>query len=124
MWQQTELRRRTGETGAEHFGPEIRESAREKAARLLKQELNRLGWGQRELSSRPKGDPAKLEVAVRLRLETTMTLAWIAEQLQMGTKTHLGHLLYWRGREGGRLDDTILYYTRTDPKDEEFNPNL
>ena len=100
------LAQMTERAGAEHFGPEIRESAQAKAERLLKQELSRLGWGERELSSRPKGDPAKLEVAVRLRRETTMTLAWIAEQLEMGTKTHLAHLLYWRGREGGRPDDT------------------
>jgi hypothetical protein len=92
--------------GAEHFGPEIRESAQEKAQRVLKEELRRLGWGERELSSRPKGDPAKLEVAVRLRRETTMTLAWIAEQLQMGTKTHLAHLLYWQGRESSRVNNT------------------
>jgi len=34
-----------------------------------------------------------------LRLETTMTLAWVASRLTMGTKTHLAHLLYWQGRE-------------------------
>jgi hypothetical protein len=32
--------------------------------------------------------------AQRLRRETTIALAWIAEQLQIGTKTHLAHLLY------------------------------
>ncbi len=34
-----------------------------------------------------------------LRQETTMTLAWIAQALRMGTKTHLSHLLYWHGKE-------------------------
>ena len=38
-------------------------------------------------------------MALRLRRETTMTLAWIAQRLQMGTKTHLAHLLYWQGQE-------------------------
>jgi len=38
-------------------------------------------------------------MAARLRRETTMKLAWIAERLQMETSTHLAHLLYWRGKE-------------------------
>jgi hypothetical protein len=33
-----------------------------------------------------------------LREETTMTMAWIAHRLNMGTKTHLAHLLYWQPR--------------------------
>jgi hypothetical protein len=48
---------------------------------------------------RRKGDVAKLRIAKILREKTTMTLDWIAERLQMGTKTHLAHLLYWKGRE-------------------------
>jgi hypothetical protein len=43
---------------------------------------------------------------MRLRRETTVTLAWIAERLQMGTKTHLAHLLYWNER-GGKRRHTI-----------------
>ena len=27
-----------------------------------------------------------------------MTLAWIAQKLEMGTKAHLSQLLYWTGR--------------------------
>ena len=84
--------------GAEHFGPEIRESAVQKAQRLVKEELARLGWGERELKRRRKGDPEKVRIASRLRRETTMTQAWIAERLHMGTKTHLAHLLYWHNR--------------------------
>ncbi len=42
--------------------------------------------------------PPKLKIALRLRQQTTMTLAWIAQRLQMGTKTHLSHLLYWDER--------------------------
>ena len=29
-----------------------------------------------------------------------MSLAWIAQRLHMGTKTHLSHLLYWQNRNG------------------------
>jgi hypothetical protein len=31
-----------------------------------------------------KGHRKKVEIALRLRRETTMTLAWIAQRLQMG----------------------------------------
>jgi hypothetical protein len=44
-------------------------------------------------------DVKNLKIALRLRRETTMTCAWIAQQLLMGTKTHLTHLLYWQNRE-------------------------
>ena len=47
---------------------------------------------------RRKGDPCKVQLAERLRKETNMTLKWIAEQLHMGTRGHLAHLLYWDGR--------------------------
>jgi putative transposase len=84
------------QAGAEHYGQEIRESAAAKADRLVGEELKRLGWGAGELGRRRKSAPEKLQIALRLRRETTMTLSWIAERLQMGTKTHLSHLLYWR----------------------------
>jgi hypothetical protein len=87
--------------GPEHFGPEIKESAQEKARRLIREELRRIGWGQSQLKQRRKGDPAKIQMALHLRQETTMTLGWIAEQLHMGTKTHLAHLLYWQARRPG-----------------------
>jgi hypothetical protein len=35
-----------------------------------------------------------------LRQETTMMLSWIADRLQMGTRTHLAHLLYWHKEAG------------------------
>ena len=85
--------------GVEHYGAEIRESAEDKAGRIVQQALKRLNWTESQLSCRPKGDPKKLRIAMDLRAQTTMTLAWIADRLQMGTKTHLSHLLYWEGRK-------------------------
>ena len=84
--------------GVEHFGQEIRESAQEKANRIVAQELRKLRWGEAELGRKRKGDPVKLRMALRLRRETTMTLSWIAQRLHMGTRTHLSHLIYWHGR--------------------------
>jgi hypothetical protein len=67
---------------------------------LLKADLRRIGWTEAQLAQRRKGDPQKLEIAFHLGKETTMTLAWIAEHLQMGTKTHLSHLVYSHNRRG------------------------
>jgi hypothetical protein len=48
-----------------------------------------LEWTESELARRPKGDRAKLKLAVQLRRESTMTLKWIAEQLRMRTGASL-----------------------------------
>ena len=85
--------------GAENYGQEIRESAQQKAQRIIREELKKLGWRHSDLPRQRKGDPKKLKMALRLRRETTMTLSWIAQRLHMGTKTHLSHLIYWHGKE-------------------------
>src|SRR5438034_4420859 len=72
--------------GAEHYGQERQESAQAKAERIVAEELKRAGWMEKTLGQKPKGDPKKVKIAQRLRQETTMTLAWIAERLRMGTK--------------------------------------
>jgi hypothetical protein len=51
------------------------------------EELKRLGWEQGEL-------------ARRLRQETAMMLAWIAQRLQMGSWTYVSNLL---GSQKSRL---------------------
>ncbi len=85
--------------GAEHYGEEIRAAAEEKASRIVGEELRRLGWSQKSLEQTRKGDPKKVQIALRLRRETTMTLAWVAERLRMGTRTHLAHLLHWHAKK-------------------------
>jgi hypothetical protein len=55
--------------------------ARAKAERIINQELGRLGWQEADLVSTPKRDPRKLELAVRLRRETALSLKQIAERL-------------------------------------------
>jgi putative transposase len=89
-----------GEARGHHFGAEIHEASEAKATRILDEELRRAVWSEAELKLRQKGDPQKLQIARRLRTETTMTLQWIANRLHMGTKTHLSHLLYWHQRAG------------------------
>jgi REP-associated tyrosine transposase len=84
--------------GAEHYGEEIHAAEEEKASRIVDEEIQRLGWSENSLAQTRKGDPQKVQIALRLRRETTMPLAWVAQRLRMGTRTHLAHLLYWHGK--------------------------
>jgi len=60
----------------------------------VREELKKAGWSKAELKRRRKGDPTKVAVARRLREETAVSLKWIAENLSMGTWTHVSNLLY------------------------------
>jgi len=73
-----------GKVGPHHGGPERRESAERRAQRILHEELKRRGWDRNELKRRRKADPGKVQVARRLRKETTMNWQWIAASLAMG----------------------------------------
>ncbi len=79
--------------GPNHAGAARRESEAAWAGQWLAAELKRLGWTAAELLDRRKGDPQKVELARRLRAETTMTLACIAEKLNMGAAGSLANLL-------------------------------
>ena len=74
-----------GQVGQHHFGELRLETAQAKAERIITEELGRLGWQQAELASRRKHDPAKLEIAARLRRETTLSVKQIATRLHLGT---------------------------------------
>jgi hypothetical protein len=56
-----------GQMGENHFGTERWERAEERAARIVREELNQAGWTEEHLALKPKGDPVKLAVAIRLR---------------------------------------------------------
>jgi len=97
--------------GPLHRGPEVQESVEAKARKIVQEEMQSLGWTCRDLQARRKGDCQKVRIAVRLRRETTMTLAWIAEQLQMGAASHLACLLYRAEKKGSpeeNSEDTLF----------------
>ena len=48
---------------------------------------------KKEWQARPKGDKGKVRLARRLRKETTMSLKWIARELNMGSWTYVSNLL-------------------------------
>jgi len=79
--------------GAEHYGEERFETDEAKALAILEQELKRRRWKGAELKARRKGDKDKVAIAARLRCETTMTLKWIAERLEMGSWNNVSNRL-------------------------------
>ena len=83
---------------AHHYGEELVESAEERARGLIEEALSPKGWTEKDLSVLSKGDKFKVRLAAKLRAQNTVTAAWIAEQLFMGTRGHLTHLLYRHGR--------------------------
>ena len=76
---------------------------------VVGQALKTLGWKETDLTRLRKGDPQKIKIALRLRRERTMRLAWIAQRLQMGTKTHLALPLYWYNRKWFFMNLSIQY---------------
>ena len=97
------LAQMVGRLGPEHYGEERAATEEERAERVVGEELKRRGWSQKDLAGRAKGDRAKVKVAGRVRAETTMTLAWIARRLRMGTAGYLSsRLRHWR-RKGLRV---------------------
>ena len=79
--------------GVHHCGAELQEGEEEKAERLVRGELARRRWLEKELGARPKTDWQKALIARRLRQETTMTLVWIVQRLQMGSVNTLKNTL-------------------------------
>jgi hypothetical protein len=82
-----------GGFGEYQSGVERFETDEAKAELLVSSELRRRNWSEADLERRRKGDKGKVEIAERLRKETTMTLKWIATRLQMGAWTHVANCL-------------------------------
>jgi hypothetical protein len=74
-----------GKIGEHHSGNLRLETAEAKAERIVTEELRRLNWKESDLVSRRKSDPGKLEIAARLRRETTLTIKAIANRTHLGT---------------------------------------
>ena len=87
------------ESRPSYQGEPGKQSAEQQAHRLVAEALKKQGWTEDHLTRRPKGDPIKIKIAAELRSRTTMTRAWVVQRLNMGTVTHLAHLLYWRDRK-------------------------
>ena len=85
VFKQQKLEQLDGQVGQHHFGQMRLEVAQAKAERIIAEELSRLGWQEDDLALRRKRDPNKLEIAVRLRQQTTLSVKEIAARLKLGT---------------------------------------
>ena len=56
-----------------------------RAERIIAEELATLGWKEEDLARRRKSDPAQLAMAARLRRETSMPLNRITARIHLGT---------------------------------------
>ena len=70
----------------------------ERAERLVKEGLAKLGWTEQDLASQPKAHQEKVKLARALRTQTPMTRDWIAKRLGMGSSSYVAHLLGRRGQ--------------------------
>ena len=93
-----------GRAGPNHYGADREESGERKAERLVAEGLKTLGWDEKELALRRKGDKGKVKLARRLRAQTTMTLAWIAQRLCMGSWTYTANLIYEKSAQRKRIN--------------------
>ena len=84
--------------GEHHSGQLRHESAEAKGERIIAEELRQLKWEERDLLQQPKGEPAKVAIAARLRRETTLTIRGIAKRLCMGSWKSLNNQLYLRSK--------------------------
>jgi len=105
QFRQQLLRQMTARIGPHHYGEQRTETSEHKAERILAEELDRLGWTVDQLHRRPKSDPYKLAIALRLRSETTMSLKWISQRLECGTWMHLTRRLYEARKVSPRPDN-------------------
>jgi putative transposase len=74
-------------------GEELLESEQQRAERIVREELRKLGWTSQQLRTQPKSDPRKLQIAKRLRQETTMSWRWITARLHAGVWRYLAACL-------------------------------
>src|SRR5690606_29831640 len=90
-WMLSAYTRRAAEEDEEEWKPLRRgwclgsERFKDEMLDKMSEELRRLRWSSADLKLRMKTDPAKVQIALRLRAETTLTIRWIAERLSLGT---------------------------------------
>ncbi len=102
-----------------HYGTERHERDQEKANPLVDEELRRLGWTEKGLEQRPKGDKQKVETAQMLRQQTTRTFTWIPQRRHMGSWTYVSNLLHQNQHYKVNSEDWIFprprHFSRIDP---------
>ena len=111
QFRQAMLERMDGKLGENHSGELHRETAEQKANRIVSEELSRRGWTESDLAAGRRSDPGKLAIAARLRKETTLPIKWIAARVQIGTAKGAKSVLYHsargqRQRKPAKIDES------------------
>jgi hypothetical protein len=83
-----------GKLGENHFAHERTDTTEVKAELIIQIGLKEIGWTEDNLREEKKGAPEKVQIAKRLRSETTLSLKRIAQRLNMGSWTSVSKLLY------------------------------
>jgi REP element-mobilizing transposase RayT len=87
------LDRMPGSVSEHHHARQRSETDEQRAEAIVLARLEQLGWTKTEMGTRRKSDPKKVALARDLRSQTTMSLKWIAQRLEMGSWTHVSNLL-------------------------------
>jgi hypothetical protein len=98
------LARMEGNLGEHHSGELHRTSAEAKAERIIAEELQRHGWHKSDLLRRARSDPIKLDLAARLRRETTLSIKAMAALTYLGSSKAANAKLHQHMRAGANTD--------------------
>ena len=79
--------------GPNHFGQERRETAEAGARRIIAETLRKKRVSAEGLRLLSANHRIKVDLALRLRRETTVDLKWIAQELGVGSWKYLSNLL-------------------------------
>ena len=90
---------------ASHLSDSLEETMEEKARGVIRAFLKKRGLGLQAFLKLKKGDPAKVRLAEDLRRNTTMTMAWIAKELNAGVPQTLWKALWASGKKGDNTRD-------------------
>jgi len=94
-----------GGNPASHLSDALEETMEEKARGVIRDFLKRRGIGLQSFLKLKKGDPAKVRLAGELRRKTTMTVAWIARELNAGVPQTLWKALWKSDKKGDNTRD-------------------
>ncbi len=85
------LARRSRSPGGSYSGEEIRDHGEARARAIVAAGLSELGLRAEDLPGLPKGAEEKALIALKIRRETPVRLAWIAAELSMGSISNVSN---------------------------------
>ncbi|MEI6277978.1 MAG: transposase [Verrucomicrobiae bacterium] len=94
-----------GGNPSSHLSDALEETMEEKARGVIRAFLKKRGLGLQTFRKLKKGDPAKVRLAGELRRKTTMTMAWIARELNAGVPQTLWKALWVSGQKSDNTRD-------------------